>query len=127
MQLGHQLRDWLAANDPAFSRLRQALRVTLTIAFSFSILFVIHIVLVPLPTVAYALGILLSIQGGLTVRDKLPSEQLVTRLIGCLAGVVAVSLAATLESDRYLTDFAFLAIIFAASWGRAWSSVVPKT
>ncbi|PZM13137.1 FUSC family protein [Rhizobium tubonense] len=127
MQLGHQLRDWLAANDPAFSRLRQALRVTLTIAFSFSILFVIHIVLVPLPTVAYALGILLSIQGGLTVRDKLPSEQLVTRLIGCLAGVVAVSLAATLESDRYLTDFAFLAIIFAASWGRAlgvrWNAV----
>ena len=94
MQLGHQLRDWLAANDPAFSRLRQATRVTLTIAFSFSILFVVHIVVVPLPTVAYALGILLSIQGGLTVRDKLPSEQLATRLIGCLVSVAVVSLAA---------------------------------
>src|ERR1700712_2745955 len=109
MQLGHQLRDWLAANDPAFSRLRQALRVTLTIAISFSILFVFHVVVVPLPTVAYALGILLSIQGGLTVRDKLPSEQLVTRLIGCLVAVIVVSLAATLESYRDLSDFTFLA------------------
>ncbi len=127
MHLGHQLRDWLAANDPAFSRLRQALRVTLTIAFSFVILFAIHIWIVPLPTVAYALGILLSIQGGLTVRDRLPSEQLVTRLLGCLVSVVVVSLAAGLESHRYLTDLVFLAIIFAASWGRAlgvrWNAV----
>jgi uncharacterized membrane protein YccC len=127
MQLGHQFRDWLAANDPAFSRLRQALRVTLTIAFSFSILFIIHAVIVPLPTVSYALGILLSIQGGLTVRDKLPSEQLATRLIGCLVSVAVVSLAAALEGDRYLTDFAFLVIIFAISWGRSlgvrWNAV----
>src|SRR5262245_6743590 len=118
MQLGHQLRDWLVANDPAFSRLRQALRVTLTIAFSFSILFAIHILIVPLPAIAYALGILLSIQGGLTVRDRLPSEQLVTRLIGCLVSILVVSLAAVLEGYRHVTDFAFLALIFAISWAR---------
>ena len=118
MQLGHQLRDWLVATDPAFSRLRQALRVTLTIALSFCVLFAIHIAVVPLPTVAYALGILLSIQGGLTVRDRRPSEQLVTRLLGCAVSIVVVALAAALEDHRYLTDLAFLAIIFAASWSR---------
>jgi uncharacterized membrane protein YccC len=127
MHLGHQLRDWLAANDPAFSRLRQASRVTLTIVFSFVILFAIHIVFVPLPTITYVLGILLSIQGGLTVRDRLPSEQLVTRLLGCIASVLVVSLAAIFESHRYISDLAFLGIIFAASWGRAigvrWNAV----
>jgi len=127
MQLGHQLRDWLVANDPAFSRLRQASRVTLTIALSFLILLAIHIAIVPLPTIAYALGILLSIQGGLTVRDRLASEQLVTRLIGCLASIVVVGLAAALEDYRHLTDFAFLALIFVISWARAlgvrWNAV----
>jgi uncharacterized membrane protein YccC len=127
MQLGHQLRDWFVANDPAASRLRQASRVTLTITISFCILFVIHLAFVPLPQIAYALGILLSIQGGLTVRDRLPAEQFVTRLLGCLAGIVVVALAAVLESYRPLSDLAFLAIIFAASWGRAlgvrWNAV----
>jgi len=127
MHFAHQCRDWLAANDPAFSRLRQASRVTLTIALSFIILFAIHVAIVPLPEVAYALGILLSIQGGFTVRDKRASEQLVTRLIGCLASVLAVSLAAVLADQRYFSDFAFLAIIFAASWVRAlgvrWNAV----
>lgn len=127
MHFGHQVRDWLAANDPAFSRLRQGSRVTLTIAISFAILFVIHLVIVPLPTVAYALGILLSIQGGLTVKDTLPSQQLVTRLLGCVASVAVVSVAALLVGHRYLTDLAFLAIIFAAGWGRAigvrWNAV----
>ncbi|KAA0697560.1 FUSC family protein [Neorhizobium sp. P12A] len=127
MHLGHQLRDWLAANDPAFSRLRQATRVTLTIAFSFVILFAIHIAIVPLPTITYALGILLSIQGGLTVRDTLPSQQLVTRLLGCVASIVVVILAALFVDHRYISDFVFLLIIFAASWGRAigvrWNAV----
>jgi uncharacterized membrane protein YccC len=127
MHLTHLLRDWLAANDPAFSRLRQACRVTLTIALSFVILFAIHIVVVPLPTITYALGILLAIQGGLTVRDILPSQQLVTRLLGCVASVIVVSLAAIFQDHRLLSDFAFLIIIFAASWGRAlgvrWNAV----
>ncbi len=127
MHIAHRFRDWLAANDPAFSRLRQASRVTLTVVLSFSILFVIHLTIVPLPDVAYALGILLSIQGGFTVRDKRPSEQLVTRLIGCLASVLAVILAALLADHRYISDVAFLAIIFAASWVRAlgvrWNAV----
>lgn len=127
MQFTYRLRDWLAANDPAFSRLRQASRVTLTVVFSFCILFAIHVAIVPLPDIAYALGILLSIQGGFTVRDKLASEQLVTRLIGGLASVLVVTLAALLEDHRYLTDFAFLAIIFVASWIRSlgvrWNAV----
>lgn len=127
MHFGHLFRDWLASNDPAFSRLRQALRVTLTVAFTFSILLFIHVAIVPLPDVAYGLGILLSIQGGFTVRDKRSSEQMVTRLIGCLASVVVVTVAALLENHRDLSDFVFLLIIFAASWVRGlgvrWNAV----
>ncbi len=63
----------------------------------------------------------------MTVRDNLPSEQLVTRLIGCLVSILVVSLAAVLERDRYFTDFAFLMLIFAISWARAlgvrWNAV----
>ncbi len=66
---GFEFRDWLLANDPALSRLRMGCRVTLSIVLSFAILLVIHMLIVPLPIASYGLGILLSIEGGVAVRD----------------------------------------------------------
>ncbi|WHO71253.1 FUSC family protein [Rhizobium sp. BT03] len=115
---GFQARDWLLANDPALSRLRMALRVTLTIVFSFLVLLAIHMLILPLPTAAFGLGIVLSIEGGVAVRDKGNSRQLVTRLFGCVASLAVVGIAAGLEDRRFLSDLVFLVVIALASAGR---------
>ncbi|QAS78348.1 FUSC family protein [Rhizobium acidisoli] len=115
---GFQARDWLLANDPALSRLRMALRVTLTIVFSFLVLLAIHTFILPLPTAAFGLGIVLSIEGGVAVRDKGNSRQLVTRLFGCVASLAVVGIAAGLEDRRLLSDLVFLVVIALASAGR---------
>jgi uncharacterized membrane protein YccC len=117
---GFDFRDWLLANDPALSRLRMGSRVTLSILLSFAILLVIHMFIVPLPTASYGLGIVLSIEGGVAVRDKGSTRQLITRLLGCLASLVVVGIAAALESHRVLSDFIFLAVIFLASVARVY-------
>lgn len=113
------LRDWLLANDPAFSRLRQASRITATVVISVVLLIVFHFIVVPLPPAAYGLAVTLSIEGGLAVRDRSATEQLITRILAVIAGVAMVTLASALENYRYFSDFAFLAVIFAAVYGRA--------
>ncbi|WP_064691783.1 FUSC family protein [Rhizobium aegyptiacum] len=117
---GFEFRDWLLANDPALSRLRMGSRVTLSIVLSFLILLAIHMLVLPLPVASYGLGIVLSIEGGVAVRDKGSTRQLITRLLGCLASVVVVGIAAALESQRILSDFIFLVVIFLASSGRVY-------
>ena len=117
---GFEFRDWLLANDPALSRLRMGTRVTLSILLSFAILLLIHMLIVPLPTASYGLGIVLSIEGGVAVRDKGSTSQLITRLLGCLASLVVVGIAAALESQRVLSDFIFLVVIFLASSARVY-------
>ncbi|PDT18158.1 hypothetical protein CO670_05025 [Rhizobium sp. J15] len=117
---GFEFRDWLLANDPALSRLRMGSRVTLSIVLSFVILYAISTLIVPLPVASYGLGIVLSIEGGVAVRDKGSTRQLITRLLGCLASVIVVGIAAALESQRILSDFIFLAVIFLASSGRVY-------
>lgn len=118
LRSGFDFRDWLLAHDPALSRLRMASRVTLTIALSFGALLAIHYLLVPLPMAAYGLGIVLSIEGGVAVKDKGSAPQLVTRLLACAASVLVVGLAAVLEANRYVSDGVFLLIIFLATAGR---------
>ncbi|MBO9194410.1 FUSC family protein [Rhizobium sp. 16-449-1b] len=115
---GFDFRDWLLANDPALSRLRMALRVTLSVALSFGVLLVIHSLLFPLPIASYGLGIVLAIEGGVAVRDKGGGRQLVTRLLGCAASLVVVVIAAGLEGHRLISDAVFLLIIFLAASAR---------
>ncbi|OCJ04257.1 hypothetical protein A6U87_15555 [Rhizobium sp. AC44/96] len=122
MLSGFDFRDWLLANDPALSRLRVASRVTLTIAMSFGALLAINYLLVPLPTASYGLGIVLSIEGGVAVRDKGGTPQLITRLLGCLASIVVVGIAASLEAYRYLSDCVFLLVIFLAASARVFGA-----
>lgn len=117
---GFEFRDWLLANDPALSRLRMGTRVTLSIVLSFAILLLIHMLIVPLPIASYGLGIVLSIEGGVAVRDKGSTRQLITRLLGCFASLVVVGIAAALESQRVLSDFIFLVVIFLASVARVY-------
>ncbi|MDM9621583.1 FUSC family protein [Rhizobium sp. S96] len=122
MLSGFDFRDWLLANDPALSRLRVASRVTLTIALSFGALLAINYLLVPLPTASYGLGIVLSIEGGVAVRDKGGMPQLITRLLGCLASIVVVGIAASLEAYRYVSDCVFLLVIFLAASARVFGA-----
>ena len=120
MTFAAKIRDWLLANDPALSRLRMAGRVTLTVVASVACLALIHIAGLALPTIAYGLAIMLSIEGGIAVRDRLPSDQLKTRLIGGVASLVCVGLAAALEDYRYISDPMFLVVIACATVGRVY-------
>ncbi|SER46383.1 FUSC family protein [Rhizobium sp. NFR03] len=112
------LRDWLLANDPAFSRLRTGLRVTLSVCLSVGLLAVLHSAVLPLPKAAYALAITLSIQSGLSVKDASMRDQLVTRLLGCGVCIAVVCIAALLEETRVVSDLVFLVLIFVAAYAR---------
>ncbi|MBP1875339.1 putative membrane protein YccC [Ensifer adhaerens] len=122
MEIRSRVRDWLLANDPAFSRLRQATRITATIVSSVLLLMAFHYLVAPLPPAAYGLAVSLSIEGGLAVRDRTHGEQLVTRVIAVVAGVSMVALASLLESHRYVSDVVFLLIIFLAVYGRSFGA-----
>ncbi|CAN7295968.1 FUSC family protein [Neorhizobium tomejilense] len=120
MRFAAKIRDWLLANDPALSRLRMAGRVTLTVIAAVACLALIHIAGLALPTIAYGLAIILSIESGVAVRDRLPSDQLKTRLIGGVVSLVCVGLAAVLEDYRYISDPMFLVVIAGATVGRVY-------
>src|SRR4051812_11924165 len=115
-----KIRDWLLANDPALSRLRMAGRVAPTGVAPLSCLALIPLAGLPLPTIAYGLAIILSIEGGVAVRDRLPKEQLKTRLIGSAVSLACVGLAAALEDWRYISDPMFIVVIALASAGRVY-------
>jgi uncharacterized membrane protein YccC len=112
--------DWLLAHDPALSRARMGARVTLTILLSIALLILFHALVMPLPPIAYGLSIILSIEGGVAVRDRSPREQLKTRIIGCLASLACITIAALLEDHRVISDLVFLGVIFAASLARVY-------
>jgi uncharacterized membrane protein YccC len=114
------LIDWLYSIDPALSRARMGGRVTLGIGLSVAALVAIHRYALPLPPIAFGLAIILSIEGGVAVRDRTPRGQLVTRLLGGLASLGSIALASSLDDHRYLSDFAFLAIVFVASLARVY-------
>ncbi|CAN7439302.1 FUSC family protein [Ensifer sp. ENS07] len=119
MALRSRMRDWLLANDPAFSRLRQASRITATIVVSILLLMAFHYLVAPLPPAAFGLAASLSIEGGLAVRDRTIAGQRLTRIIAVLVGVSMVGLASVLENHRYVSDVVFLLIIFLAVYGRS--------
>lgn len=118
MAFRSRVRDWLLANDPAFSRLRQASRITATIVVSVLILMAVHYLVVPMPPAAFGLAASLSVEGGLAVRDRTVSGQRLTRIIAVIVGVSMVGLASLLENHRYVSDVVFLFIIFLAVYGR---------
>src|SRR5690349_14570830 len=105
------LIDWIRANDPALSRLRQGLRVMLTVILSTGLLLLASL-LAPLPKAAFGLALLLSIQSGISVKDARARDQLVTRLLGALTALLVTALAALLETNRLLSDAVFLLVTF---------------
>ncbi len=119
MAFRSRMRDWLLANDPAFSRLRQASRITATIVVSILLLMAFHYLVAPLPPAAFGLAASLSIEGGLAVRDTTVAGQRLTRIIAVAVGVSMVGLASVLETHRYASDVVFLLIIFLAVYGRS--------
>jgi hypothetical protein len=112
--------DWLLAHDPALSRVRMGARVTLTILLSVVLLIGFHLFVSPLPPIAYGLTIILSIEGGVAVRDRSDREQMKTRLMGCVASLTSVATAAVLEEYRIISDLVFLGVIFAATLARVY-------
>jgi uncharacterized membrane protein YccC len=114
------LVDKLLADDPALSRVRMGARVTLTVLLSIAVLMAYHLTVTPLPPITYGLAIILSIEGGVAVRDRSPRDQLVTRLMGCAVSLASISLATLLDPYRLLSDIVFLLVILAATMARVY-------
>lgn len=114
------LIDWIHSVDPALSRARMGARVTLSIAISVGLLVLVHLHLLALAPIAFGLAIILSIEGGVAVRDTTPRGQLLTRALGALAALASMSSAIALEEHRYLSDITFLLIVFLASLARVY-------
>lgn len=114
------LGDRILANDPALTRFRMAARVTLTVIVTVLCLVLLHLAGIALPAVTYGLAIMLSVEGGVAVRDRLPKEQLKTRIAGSVVSFACVALAAALEDWRYISDPMFIVVIFCATVGRVY-------
>ncbi|TRL41571.1 FUSC family protein [Rhizobium straminoryzae] len=115
-----KLIDWIHSVDPALSRARMGARVTLSIALSVGVLVLVHLNGMALPPIAFGLAIILSIEGGVAVRDATPRGQLLTRALGALAALASMSSAIALEQHRYLSDITFLLIVLFASLARVY-------
>ena len=120
MKFAAVFRDWLLANDPALSRFRMGARVTLTVVGSILCLTAIHLAGLSLPPIAFGLAIILSIEGGVAVRDRQASAQLATRFYGTVVSLACVTVATLLEPHRYVSDIVFLFVILAATVGRVY-------
>ncbi|MGR6469162.1 FUSC family protein [Rhizobium sp. PAMB 3182] len=122
-----RLRNLLLAGDPTLMRLRLGSRVVVSVCLSLGLIYLFSAHLHTLPVAAYGLGIILSVQGILTVRETSGRAQFLTRAAGVLAAGLSVTLATLLEADRLMSDLAFLAVIFVACVARAfgprWNAV----
>lgn len=110
-------RDWLAASDPAYSRLRFASRALLSLAFTALLLgglTFFH----RMPLAAYGLGVVLAFTGSMAVRDERGRAQFVTRLIAAPIVIASVTVATALYSRLWIDDIALLAVIFGAVYVR---------
>ena len=114
------LRDTLLAIDPALVRTKLASRVTIGIVLALAVITAFSHLVHPMPVAAYGLGMILSVQGVLVVRDSGALNQAVTRGLGVVAASLSVLTASMLEAHRFYSDLAFLAVIFLAAFGRAY-------
>lgn len=118
MALRLSIIDWVLSIDPALSRARMGARVVLGIGLSVGVLVGLHFAWMPLPPIAYGLAIILSIEGGVAVRDQTQLGQLITRLMGGLASLASILLASSLQEYRLVSGLTFLLIVFLASLAR---------
>lgn len=111
------VRAVLLAADPALSRLRMGLRVTLTLVTVGLVLTGLH-ALTPLPIAAYGVTVITAMQGTLAVRDATSSARAVTRLVSGLAGLVAIAVATLLAPWPAVSDAVFICFVFGAVYAR---------
>ena len=112
-----RLGDRVVASDPAFSRLRLALRAVLSLVLT-GLLLTGLTFFHKLPIAAYGLAVILSFMASTAVRDKTLAGQALTRLYSGVAGVTVITCAGLLSTRPLLADAAFLAVIFVAVYIR---------
>lgn len=112
-----RLIDRLAAADPAGTRLRLAARALLALALAAAGLFGASR-LSPLPPAAYGLGIIITFNCTLAVRDRGWRQQVLTRAAAALVGAGAAILAGALAPWPVVADLGFLAVTFVSVYVR---------
>lgn len=111
------LRAMLLASDPALSRLRMALRVTLTLV-AIGLALVGLSALTTLPIAAYSVAVITAMQGALAVRDTTSAARAITRLYSGCAGFLAIVVATVLSPWPIVSDAAFVLLVFGAVYAR---------
>ena len=115
------LRTVLLASDPALSRLRMAMRVTLTLIAVGLTLAGLH-ALTPLPLAAYSVTVITAMQGTLAVRDTTSAARAVTRLYSGLTGFAAIVTATLLAAWPIISDVVFILFVFGAVYARKYGA-----
>ncbi|MCB8838944.1 FUSC family protein [Aurantimonas sp. VKM B-3413] len=120
---------FMASSDPGLSRLRMALRGTLTLVAVAASLAALHFV-TTLSIAAYGLGIVTAFIGSLAIRDIGARARAVSRLYSGLASFAAVAMVSVIAHPR-IVDGLFLVIIFLAvfirRFGPRWNAVGMAT
>jgi hypothetical protein len=113
-----QARDRLVASDPAFSRLRTAVRTMLSLFITGAALGSFQALVHPLPIASYGIGVVISLTGSMMIRDTSSLGQLISRACAALAATLSVLIASALAARPLAADAAFLLVIFGAVYIR---------
>lgn len=112
------LGDWIAASDPAFSRLRMASRVLLSTLINAALMAALTFLVHPLPIAAYGLAMIMSFVGATAVRDATSRAQLLTRIFAGAFASAAILIASLLAPWPAAGSVMFLVVIFVAVYIR---------
>lgn len=103
----------MSASDPGLTRLKQALRVTLSVIWAVIIMALVVELGANVNITAAILAGLLGLMGNVTVNDDTEKEQKVTTLLLPFSSALSVTLAATLSLiGHHIPDIALLTIVF---------------
>lgn len=121
------MRDRVVASDPAFSRLRMALRAMLPLFITGGCLGGFQLFVHALPIASFGLGMVIALTGSMIIRNGTSLGQLISRAYAAVAAVVSVLVASLLAPWPVAAYCMFMLVIFGAVYirrfGMRWFSV----
>src|SRR4051794_21536553 len=121
------IRDRIVASDPAFSRLRAAGRVILSLIITGGSLAAFYLLIHPLPAASFGIAFVICPTRSMMIRDPSSRDQLVSRIYAVVGAILSILLASVLAAWPIAAYLAFLLVIFIAVYirrfGMRWFAV----
>ena len=122
----NRLRLAILGVDPGLSVLRMSIYIVVSMAVVSATLVVIGRWF-PMPTAAYVIGLLTTMQGAMQISDPSASARAFTRIYAAIAAFAAIAAISLVHDSLHRTNLVLLVIIFtstyAARFGRRWRAV----